>query len=157
MVKKVILIIIALMLLPIALFAQKPSAREREAWMKEMQQVKNEYIARKLDLSEEQKTKFLPLYNRMDEEMRQAAEQAMKMEREVRKKGKQATDLEYEKAAEAQFELKGKENVIEMKYFKDFKKMLSPCQLFKLKKAERDFSRELMKKHNERKRENKKK
>ena len=114
----------------------------------------NEYIARKLDLSEEQKTKFLPLYNRMDEEMRQAAEQAMKMEREVRKKGKQATDLEYEKAAEAQFELKGKENIIEMKYFK---KMLSPCQLFKLKKAERDFSRELMKKHNERKRENKKK
>lgn len=157
MVKKIILIMIALMLLPIALLAQKPSAREREAWMKEMQQVKNEYIARKLELSDEQKTKFLPLYNRMDEEMRQVAEQAMKMERSVRKKGPQATDLEYEKAAEAQFELKGKENRIEMKYFNDFKTMLTPRQLFKLKKAERDFSRELMKKHNERKRDNKKK
>lgn len=119
--------------------------------------MKNEYIARKLELSDEQKTKFLPLYNRMDEEMRQVAEQAMKMERSVRKKGPQATDLEYEKAAEAQFELKGKENRIEMKYFNDFKTMLTPRQLFKLKKAERDFSRELMKKHNERKRDNKKK
>ncbi|MCM1052268.1 MAG: hypothetical protein NC349_09925 [Paenibacillus sp.] len=157
MVKKIILIMIALMLLPIALLAQKPSPREREAWMKEMQQVKNEYIARKLELSDEQKTKFLPLYNRMDEEMRQVAEQAMRMERDVRKKGAQATDLEYEKAAEAQFELKGKENRIELKYFKDFKTMLTPHQLFKLKKAERDFSRELMKKHNERKRDNKKK
>ena len=50
--KKYILIIIAFLLLPIALLAQKPTQRERDSWMKEMQQVKNEYIARKLQLTD---------------------------------------------------------------------------------------------------------
>lgn len=148
--KKYILIVIAFLLLPLALLAQKPSQRERESWMKEMQQVKNEYIARVLELSEEQKAKFIPVYNRMEEEVRVAADQAMRLERQVRRKGDKATDLEREKAAEAQFELKGKEGAIEMKYFKDFKSILTSKQLIKLKKAERDFSRELMKRHHER-------
>ena len=145
--KKYILIIIAFLLLPIALLAQKPTQRERDSWMKEMQQVKNEYIARKLQLTDEQKAKFLPVYNRMEAEVRVAAEQAMQLERQVRRKGEKASDLEREKAAEAQFELKGKEGAIEMKYFKS---ILTSKQLIKLKKAERDFSKELMKKHQER-------
>ena len=148
--KKYILIIIAFLLLPIALLAQKPTQRERDSWMKEMQQVKNEYIARKLQLTDEQKAKFLPVYNRMEAEVRVAAEQAMQLERQVRRKGEKASDLEREKAAEAQFELKGKEGAIEMKYFKDFKSILTSKQLIKLKKAERDFSKELMEKHQER-------
>ncbi len=101
--KKYILIIIAFLLLPIALLAQKPTQRERDSWMKEMQQVKNEYIARKLQLTDEQKAKFLPVYNRMEAEVRVAAEQAMQLERQVRRKGEKASDLEREKAAEAQF------------------------------------------------------
>lgn len=151
MVRKVILILLALLLLPIALMAQKPTERERNTWMKELQQCKNEFISDKLDLTEEQKAKFLPVYNRMEAEIRNIHDQAMKMEREIRKRKGEVTDLEYEKAAEAQFELKEKESRIEMRYFKEFKTILSPKQLFMLKKAERDFSRELMKKHREHK------
>lgn len=149
MVKKLLVILIALILLPIAMSAQKPTTRERRAWMKEMQQYKNDYISRKLELTDAQKAKFLPLYNRMEEEERAIADQTALMERDVRKKGDAATDLEYEKAAEAQFELKAKEAQIELKYFKEFKTVLSSKQLLKLKRAERDFSRELMKKHHE--------
>lgn len=152
--KKLLFILIALLLLPIAMTAQKPTDRERQVWMKEMQQYKNDYISRKLELSEEQKTKFLPIYNRMESEIRKISDQTMRMEREVRKKGDAATDLECEKAAEAQFELKAKEAQIEIKYFKEFKTVLSPRQLLKLKKAERDFSRELMKKHTEKQNKN---
>lgn len=149
MIRKLLFIFIALILLPIAMSAQKPTQRERRAWMKEMQQYKNDYISRKLELTEDQKAKFLPLYNRMEEEERAIAEQTARMERDVRKKGDAASDLEYEKAAEAQFELKAKESQIELKYFREFKTVLSPKQLLKLKRAERDFSRELMKKHHE--------
>jgi len=147
MIKKLLLIIITLLLLPVAMSAQKPTERERQTWMKEMQQYKNDYIARKLDLTDEQKAKFMPMYNRMEAEVRKICDQTMRLEREVRKKGDAATDLECEKAAEAQFELKAKEAQIELKYFKEFKTVLSPRQLLKLKKAEREFSRELMKHH----------
>lgn len=149
MIKRFLIIFITLIMVPIAISAQKPSARERQTWMKEMQQYKNDYISRKLNLTEEQKTKFIPLYNQMEKEVFQIAEQTMKMERDVKKKGTEATDLEYEKAAEAQFELKAKEAKIELKYFKEFKTVLNPKQLLKLKRAERDFQRELMKKHHE--------
>lgn len=150
MIKRLLVILIALILLPVAAGAQKPTARERRVWMKEMRQYKNDYISRKLELTEDQKVKFIPLYNRMEDEVRVISEQTMSMEREVRKKGDEATDLEYEKAAEAQFELKAKESQIELKYFNEFKTILTPKQLLKLKRAEREFSRNLMKKHHER-------
>ena len=82
-------------------------------------------------------------------DMRAVNDQTMKMEHAI-KKNKEATDLEYEKLAEAQFEQKAREAKIELKYLKEFKTILTPRQLIKLKKAERDFSRELMKKHQER-------
>lgn len=155
MIKKLIYVLIALILLPIAMSAQKPTERERRTWMKEMQQYKNDYIARKLELNDEQKAKFLPMYNSMESEVRKICDQTLRMEREVRKKGENATDLEWEKAAEAQYELKSKEAQIELKYFKEFKTVLNSKQLLKLKKAERDFSRELMKKHHEKQNKNK--
>lgn len=124
--------------------AQRPSEQEREAWMKEMQQYKNEFISKKLELSEEQRAKFLPLYAKMDAEIRKSQKAVRNMCRKVEKDDK-VEDVEFEKCAEALYELKGRENKIEMKYFKEFKAILSPKQLFKLKQAEMDFSRQLMK------------
>lgn len=86
----------------------------------------------------------------MDEEIRRAQEESEQLYRQTLKKGDKATDLEYEKAAEAAYELKGRENEIEMRYFKEYKGILSSRQLFKLKDAERDFTRELMKQHRRR-------
>lgn len=130
--------------------AQRPSGRERESWMKEMQQFKNDYIAKKLNLTDEQRAKFMPLYNSMDEEIRKVQEETEQLTRQTIAKDGKVTDLEYEKAAEAVYELKGRENDIEMKYFNEYKAILSPEQLFKLKDAEKDFTRELMKQHRRR-------
>lgn len=137
---------LSLILAPLYVSAQnvEPGSRDRDAWMKEMQQFKNDFISRKLDLTDEQKNKFLPLYNQMDEEVRGIQEETRNLEKQTVDKGDKATELEYEKAAEALYELKGRENVIEMKYFDQFKKILTPKQLFKLKESERDFTRELM-------------
>lgn len=145
-------IIISLMLL-FALFTlsfttsaqQRPEPRERKVWMKEMQQYKNDFISKKLQLTDDQKARFIPLYNSMDAEIRKTQDEAEKLYRQTKKKESGVSDLEYEKAAEAAYELKGRENEIEMRYFKQFKTILTPKQLFKLKDAERDFTRQLMK------------
>ncbi len=144
-----LIIILSAITLPSLSQAQnhRPDGREREVWLKEMQQYKNDFIAKKLTLTDEQKAKFIPLYNSMEEDIRKAQEEAEQLYRQTYKKGEKATDLEYEKAAEAVYELKGRENNIEMKYFSDFKEILSPKQLFQLKNAERDFTRQLMKQH----------
>ncbi len=142
--------LIALFVLPVVSQAQRPSGRDRESWMKEIQQYKNDFIAKKLDMTDEQRDKFMPLYNSMDEEIRKVQEESEQLSRQIIAKDGEATDLEYEKAAEAMYELKGRENNIEMKYFDEYKAILTPVQLFKLKDAEKDFTRELMKQHRRR-------
>ncbi|MDE6377411.1 MAG: Spy/CpxP family protein refolding chaperone, partial [Duncaniella sp.] len=144
-----------IMLIPTVLTAQnkqdnKPTKMNQERWEKEMRQYKNDFIVKSLDITDAQKAKFLPLYNKMEDELRCLNQQTMSLARSVRDKGEAATDLEKEKAAEAQFELKVKEGTIEMKYFKEFRSILSPSQLLKLKGAERNFSRQLMNHNRER-------
>lgn len=141
--KKYILVLIMFAAV-LGVSAQSDRRGDRSQWMKEMTQVKNDYIARKLDLSDEQKAKFLPLYNAMDEEIRGIQDETRALEKQTRELGDKASDLQYEKAAEASYELKGRENAVEMKYFDQFKSILTPRQLFKLKDSERDFTRELM-------------
>lgn len=131
----------------LAALADKPTKAEREAWDKELQQYKAEYMTRALDLTAEQKAKLIPLVNRMDQETKRLMDQTVDMKKNVEKKGDAATELEIEKAAEAQFEFKAKEAGIEQKYYKEFKKILTPRQLLKFKDAERGFMRELMKKY----------
>lgn len=120
---------------------------DRQRWMKEMRQYKAEFIAKSLKLSDEQRQKFIPLYEEMEAQTNELQDQVRRMEKSVTEKGDKATDLELEKAAEAMTELKGKENVVEMRYFAEFKKVLDKRQLFQIKSAERKFTKELMR-HN---------
>lgn len=142
-----IVLSIAATVAPLSVNAQRPTERERVTWMKEIQQYKNDFLVKKLALTDEQKASFLPLYNSMEEQIRKAQSEAEQLYKQTMRKGDKATDLEYEKAAEAIFELKGRENEIEMKYFNDFKSILTPSQLFNLKDAERDFTKQLMRQH----------
>lgn len=145
------ILIFSSFVLPLSVDAQRKSDQNRSEWLKEMRQYKNDFIAKKLALTDEQKEKFIPLYNSMDNDIRKVQKETEQLYHQTRKNEK-ASELEYEKAAEAVYELKGRENEIEMKYFNDFKKILTPKQLFKLKDAERDFTRQLMKHHREKKR-----
>lgn len=118
--------------------------RDRKQWFSEMRRFKADFIAKELDLNEEQKAKFVPLYEEMDAKTQQIGEEARQMERNVAKKGEKVTDTEYEKAAEALYEAKGKEAVVDMEYFNKFKTILTKKQLFMLKGAERKFTKQLM-------------
>lgn len=119
-------------------------ARQHEQWRKEMNDAKCEYIAKELDLSREQKEKFLPLYNAMSSEIDKINHGLRQMRKNITKR-KDVSDIEYEKAAEAMFEAKGKENRIEMEYFDKYKEILSKKQLFQLKHVEFKWLRQIMK------------
>ena len=151
MIHRLITSLLLALFLPTLLIAQnkegKPSKMNQARWEKEMKQYKNDFIVKSLDVTDAQKAKFLPLYNKMDDEIRCLNQQTMQMARNIRTKGEAATDLEKEKAAEAQFELRGKENQIELKYFPKLKAVLSPAQLLKLKESERKFMRHVMNQH----------
>ena len=67
--------------------ADKPTKAEREAWEKEMQQYKAEYMTRALDLTAEQKAKLIPLLNRMDQETKRLMDQTNSLKKNVEKKG----------------------------------------------------------------------
>lgn len=133
---------------PEAAAAQQTAQKtDRTEWTKEMRRYRSEFIADKLELTAEQREKFLPLYQEMDAKTSKLEHDARAMERDVRQKGTAASDTEYEKTAEALAELKAKQGAVEKEYFDKFRKILTPKQLFQLNGAERDFMRNLMDRH----------
>lgn len=139
-----IILAIAVTVLPAA--AQQPDKSERKQWFKELREYKHGYFTKELGLSREQQDQFFPLYDAMEDEITKLNNETRDMEQKVRESA-DASDLEYEKATEAIFDLKGKEYEIEKSYFSRFDSILSKKQMFLLKGTERQFSRELMRHH----------
>lgn len=148
--KRIAFAIIAIAMISLPAIAQKnDNGADRQRWRKEMRQLKNDFMVRELKLTNDQREKFLPAYNAMEDEIDAVNRDTRKMTREVEKKGDAATELEYEKATDAMFEAKAREGAIEKKYVKQFRSVLSREQMFKLKRVEQKFTRELMKHHND--------
>ena len=130
----------------LSLYAQDRQNPDREQWRRDMQQLKVDFMAKELKLSEAQKAEFGPLLTSMDDEIEAVATTLRKTEKNLEKKGDAATDAEYRTAAEAMFEQRAKESAIEKSYYTKFSKILTPKQLFKFKQAERKFMMKLMEK-----------
>lgn len=146
----------SIILLIVTLFAQasvigaqgKPSKADKDKWFKEMREYKHNFLVKELDLTPEQQKEFFPLYDAMEDECFKVNRETRKMQRQIMKKdASEVTDIEYEKATEALFELKLKEANIEYSYLKKFGTVLSKRQLFILKHVEDKFTRHLMKEH----------
>ncbi len=147
-----LLLLVVTIVAPIAVSAKdRPSESERRAWMEEMQNYRKEYIIKALQLNDAQKGKFLPLYEAMTREMGAIDSEVRSTERAVKQKGKAATDADYQKAADAMFNLHARMGAVEAKYYKQFKSVLSSRQLYELKQAEDRFAREMMRHHREKK------
>ena len=83
----------------------------------------------------------------MENQTSKLEEDARIMERRV-SEATDATDIEYEKAAEVLYDMKLKQAEVEKSYMEKFKAILSARQLFELKGVERKFSRDMMRQHN---------
>lgn len=142
----IITIILAIAVTALPAAAQQPDKSERKQWFKELREYKHGYFTKELGLSREQQDQFFPLYDAMEDEITKLNNETRDMEQKVRESA-DASDLEYEIATEAIFDLKGKEYEIEKSYFSRFDSILTKKQMFMLKGTERQFSRELMRHH----------
>jgi len=142
-----ILILLIISSLCLNLNAQNPD-RNHEQWLSEMRELKHDFLARQLKLSAEQREKFFDIYDRMDEEMNRVQAEAKAAESRIYDADASAiTEADYDEAINAQLALKEKESEIEKQAYEELKTVLTKKQLFELKKAERDFTMQIMRQH----------
>lgn len=121
----------------------KLSKEDRQKYLDEMRQYKREFLVKELNLSRDQQNQFFPVYDQMEDEINQVAEETRELE-EKAIKNSEASDTELETVARTVFEQKSREGEIEMNYFVKFKEVLTPRQILLLKGSERKFTQQLV-------------
>lgn len=125
--------------------AQQPgfTPADRQRWLGEMRTLKHDFIARELELDQEQKDRFFELYDSMEDDIASLNTETREAETRVASDS-EATDLMIQNTARTVFEQKRAEGQIEMTYFDQFSQILTPRQLLQLKNAERKFTQQLV-------------
>lgn len=124
---------------------KRPSTpAERQRWEAEMTDYKHDILTRELGLKDDQKTQFFALYDALDRDRRAAYNNARQARKAVDAKAK-ASDAELIEAARLEVEAAQKVGNLEMKYFNEYKKVLTPRQLFKLSDVEKKMLHDLRK------------
>ncbi len=146
--KQFLHITLAVVLLSTAMIAtaQNTDKKQHRQWTKEMLDYKHDFIAEQTDMSPAQRDKFMPLYEAMEKEIYNLNHNARVQARKLADAKTKATDQEYFNTAKAMSQVKVKEGEIESKYFDKFAKILSKKQMFQLKQAEIQFSRQMLSK-----------
>lgn len=151
MMKYLKILLLAVIMMPLSAMADKPKEkpgkgkhRERTEWFRKMKEVKHNYLAKELDLTDKQKNEFFKLYDAKESERFAAESKVRKLEKELKKKGDAATEADFDTAIAAQYRLNREIADIESKYEKPFRQILTKRQLFKLPRAERGFQHKLM-------------
>lgn len=142
MTKHLLLILALIIGCSLSAFSQKHEGKQGEKMMKELREFKVKFIAQEIDLKEDQKARFVELYNEMSEKRVDAMRDAWKMERELKKK-KDATEADYQAVTDAMTKAKAKDAEIEKSYDDKFAKILSQKQIFKMKEAENEFRKKM--------------
>lgn len=149
---KILLLLAAILLGSLSPLAAKGDKKaDREKWFAEIQQYKKEYIIKALQMTDDQKAKFVPIYDAYERDMRKVQNEARQLAKTVKKKGASATDADYRAAAEKMYQLKTREGQIEAAFYQKIKAFLTPRQLYELKVAEDRFVREMMRHHRDKK------
>lgn len=147
MFKRLFLIIILLAGLSMPVCAQpKPVAKDREKMKKELREFKIKFLAQEMGLEENQKARFIEVYDEMQEKRFECMAPAWRLERQL-KKNKEATEAEYEAATEAINKAKAADAAIEKSYDEKFATFLSQKQIFKMKQAENEFRKKVTEMH----------
>ena len=150
--KRSIVFLLACVAFVTAAVAQAPTPPDKDVdqWVKEVREFKHAYLARELNLSREQQPKFFKVYDAMEDEIAGLNNETRRMSKRVKELPEgEVTDLEYDMATDALFNLKAKEAKVELRYLPEFKEILDKKQLFMLKDAERKFTMKMMRRHHD--------
>ncbi len=146
---RVVLLASIITTLSFPIYAENDAVNNHKKWFSEVREYKQEFLTKEMNLTKEQQQAFFPLYKEMEQEVFKINMEAREMEKKVSCDAS-ASDLEYEKAAQAMQEVKGNEAKVEAIYFDKFSKILSSKQLFQLKRAENRFTRSMLQHHKKR-------
>ncbi|MBD5226545.1 MAG: hypothetical protein HDR95_02085 [Bacteroides sp.] len=135
---KKILLIIALCIASLSMFAQGPGKPPSPEKSREFMEFKIKYLAQEMELKADQRERFTELYEKMWGEKRQLFSKAHQMEKKLRS-GKDVTDEDYDRYQDLIDETRAKDLEIDKRYDAEFLKFISKKQLFKMKDAERKF------------------
>lgn len=133
--KYLLILLVTFLSIPCAVAQEK---KDRAKMMEELQQFKLDYLAKEMQLSEKEKSEFVPLYKEYDRERRQAGSGAWRFERELKKKH-DASEADYKKLSELQQQARAKDNEIVKKYDAKFESILSAKQIYTMHQAEEKF------------------
>jgi len=142
MIKKILLILILSVCGITAVSAQGHGGKDHKKMMKELQEFKLKFLAQEMELKEDQQTRFFELYNEMSVKRRDCMRDAWRLERKV-KRSSDATEKDYQAAADAMNKAKAEDVAIEKEYDDKFSQFLSPKQIYKMKAAEQEFRKKM--------------
>jgi Spy/CpxP family protein refolding chaperone len=132
-----ILMVGFLMLTTQTTFAQPGHIKDR------IQKARKEYVIKRLDLTQEQQKKFVPLYEDYTSKQHEIQKQIRFLRLET---GSLAlSDAEMNADIDKMIELKQKELDLEKEYIGKFRQILNVKQVVEMYKAERDFVRVVLK------------
>ena len=117
--------------------------KNRDQRSKQLLEYKHQFYKKALALTPAQEAAFFKAFDLMDEELYRIGSETRALERKYMS-AKNATDTELESAARTLFEQKKKEAEVELKYFEQFKNILTKRQLLMLKETERRCNKGLL-------------
>ena len=127
--------------------AQRPdNGRRQQRGREQLIEYRHNFLAKDLDLSADQQTRFFALYDEMNERLEAMNDEYRDICRKVGSDSK-LSDVALESYARRMFEQKKLESEVELDYFEKFKQILNPSQLARLKPAEMKIFRNLSKFH----------
>lgn len=139
--KKNLFLLFLAVLFAVPSFAQKQEDKDKEARRKEMLEFKLDYLAKEIDLRDDQKKQFNELYTQMEVERRAIYKKIKKAEKSVA--DKDASEAAYEKASKEIQAARAEMVQIEQQYDEKFASFLSKKQMFKLREAEGKFMQKM--------------
>ena len=104
---------------------------------------KEEYLTQKAEITQEEATKFFPIYFELQDRKKTVNDKAWEQARKG--KNPKTTDAEYEQIIEGIVKARIEADKLDLEYLQRFKKILSPKKIYKLQRAEIKFHRDILK------------
>ena len=101
------------------------------------------YLTQKAEITQEEATKFFPIYFELQDRKKTVNDKAWEQARKG--KNPKTTDAEYEQIIEGIVKARIEADKLDLEYLQRFKKILSPKKIYKLQRAEIKFHRDILK------------
>jgi hypothetical protein len=141
---KIIYIFFFFVAVPATVSAQsgKEICKKRE----QIQAEKLQFIEEKLQLTDEEKTLFLPVFKEFDTKRENLHQERHKIFRNYKKNGLNMSEAEILKTADQLVEIDIQTAALEKQYLEKYKKLLPPVKILLLFQSEYEFKKELLRK-----------